>query len=93
MVDNVDRAEWAEAALELFGNMVMSGEVSEETAQDLICDIGHFCRIQLRLSRSETIALYETAIGCWSAEDNAPDGEPHANDKAEVEVRLAGGLS
>ena len=93
MVDNVDRAEWAEAALELFGNMVMSGEVSEETAQDLICDIGHFCRIQLRLSRSETIALYETPIGCWSAEDNAPDGEPYANDKAEVEVRLAGGLS
>lgn len=93
MVDNVDRAEWAQAALEQFAKMVMPSEVTEETAQDLICDIGHFCRLQLRLSRSETIALYATAIGCWSAEDNAPDGEPYANDKAEVEVRLVGGLS
>jgi hypothetical protein len=92
MVDNVDRAEWAEAALELFADMVMPGEVSEETAQDLICDVGHFCRIQLRLSRSEVIALYAAAIGCWSAEDRAADGEPYANDKVEVEVRQVANL-
>lgn len=88
MVDNVDRAEWAEAALEQFATMVMPGELTEETAQDLICDIGHFCRLQLRLSRSDIIALYATAIGCWSAEERAVDGEPYANDKAEVKVRL-----
>jgi hypothetical protein len=93
MVDNVDRAEWAEEALELFAKMVMPGEVTEETAQDLICDIGHFCRRQLRLSRSDIIALYATAIGCWSAEDRAQDGEPYANDKAEVKVRLVADLN
>jgi len=87
MVDNVDRAEWAEAALELFANMVMPGEISEETAQDLICDIGHFCRIQLSLSRREILALYAAAIGCWSAEDRAPDAEPFANDTVEIDVR------
>lgn len=92
MVDNVDRAEWAKAALELFANIVMPGELSEETAQDLICDLGHFCRIQLRLSPSEVIALYAAAIGCWSAEDRAADGEPYANDMVEVQVRQVGDL-
>jgi hypothetical protein len=64
MVDNVDRAEWAEAALELFAGMVMPGEVSEETAQDLICDVGRSCLIQLRLSRSEVLALYAAGRSC-----------------------------
>jgi hypothetical protein len=93
MVDNVDRAEWAEAALEQFAKMVMPDEVTEETVQDLVCDIGHFCRLELRLSRDETLALYATAIGCWSAEDRAQDGDPYANDKAEVKVRLVADLN
>jgi hypothetical protein len=93
MVDNVDRAEWAEETLELFAKMVMPDEVTEETAQDLVCDVGHYCRLQLRLSRDETLALDAIAIGCWSAEDSAPGGEPHNNDKFQVEVRQVAGLN
>ncbi len=74
-------------SLQLFGDMVMSGELSEETAQDLICNIGHFCRFRLQMSRHEIISLYSIAIGSWSAEDRAPDGEPHVNDKVDVAIQ------
>lgn len=87
MVTNLDRSECAEKSLQMFGDMVMSGELSEDTAQDLICNIGHFCRFGLLMSRSEIIALYATAIGCWSAEDRAPDGEPYSNDKVDVTIK------
>ena len=64
MVDNVDRAEWAEATLELFASLVMSGEVSEETTQDLICNVGHLCLVQiLRIARTDVRAL--RAIAFW----------------------------
>jgi len=84
MVDNVDRFKRAEEALEIFVDRIMHGEMNEQGALDLICDIGHFCRLRLGMSRNETIALYATAIGCWSKQDQAPDGESFTKDSANV---------
>jgi hypothetical protein len=89
MVTNIDRAQWAGNALSEFANEVMGGHVDEEAAQDLITDIGHFARHGLGMGRDEVIALFQTAIGAWSAEDRIPLEEPQSNDIVRIKIQKA----
>lgn len=80
MVTNMDRAEWAEQALQNFADLTMAGDLSEDTVVDLICDIGHFIELKLGLGKGDVIRLMEFAIGAWYAERNSLDGNPDANE-------------
>lgn len=84
MVNNIDRAGWAQTALEAFASQCMPGPVCKETIIDLICDIGHFAELELKLRQEEVVQLYETGIGSWSAESRLPLGEPMNNDAIEL---------
>jgi hypothetical protein len=76
MVQNCERVDWAKAALESFSPLCMSGEIDDEAVRDLICDLGHYAAIRMRMRESEVVQMFEAAIGTWIAESRAPDGEP-----------------
>lgn len=85
MVDNHDRADWAETALVAFADECMSGQVYEETVIDLVCDLGHFCKIRLGLNDAEIVMLFQHGIGSWKAESDHPSGEPYENRKVFID--------
>ena len=86
MVDNSTRAEWAKLALQTFADECMSGEISEEAMMDLVCDLGHFAELVLRLREEEIIGLFRVGIGAWKAESEHPLGNPRDNKKIEIRV-------
>jgi hypothetical protein len=73
---NEDRAEWAEAAIEVFAKLVSLCDVSDETVMDLICDLGHYAKLRVGLQNAEITRLYEAGIGNWLSEDGHPEGDP-----------------
>jgi hypothetical protein len=71
---NEQRAEWARKPLQIFADEVMGGEISADTVADLICDIGHYAKLVLKLQRSTVIQLFELGLSSWKVEDENPDG-------------------
>ena len=86
MVDNSTRAKWAELALQTFADECMEGEVSEEAVMDLLCDLGHYAELVLRLRKEEIISLFQVGIGAWKAESEHPLGNPRDNKQIEIRV-------
>ena len=86
MVDNSTRADWAESALQTFADECMDGEVSDEAVMDLLCDLGHYAELVLRLPEDEIIGLFRIGIGAWKAESEHPLGNPRDNKKIEIRV-------
>ncbi len=86
MVDNSVRTVWAEAALQTFANECMSGEISDEAVMDLICDLGHYAELVLRLPESEIIGLFRIGIGAWKAESEHRLGDPYDNKKVDIRI-------
>lgn len=84
MVNNIDRADWAREALQVFADRCMAGDLTEETLCDLICNIGHYAELELMLSRNEAIRVYSIGIGAWSAESKSPLDEPDNNDAVTI---------
>jgi hypothetical protein len=88
MVQNSERADWAQDALEAFASSCMPGEITEETVTDLICDIGHFARRKLGLNEDAVLRIYEFGIGAWIAEERHPEGDPWNNAAVQVLFKL-----
>ncbi len=88
MATNEERATWAEQALQNFGDLTMGGELSKETITDLICDICHFAELNLGQDKDAVLKLVGAAIGAWSAERDAPDGEPIFNDSVLINITI-----
>jgi hypothetical protein len=66
---NFDRATWAANAIERFRHD--TGNLSDEEAvHDLICDLGHYCR----LYDLDFLRLVANGISTWCAEIDDPDG-------------------
>jgi hypothetical protein len=86
MVDNSTRAKWAGLALQTFADQCMKGEVSEEAVKDLLCDLGHYAELVLRLREEEIVGLFRVGIGAWKAESEHPLGDPPANKQIEIRV-------
>ena len=86
MVDNLTRAVWAKSALQTFVDECMDGKISDEAVMDLICDLGHFAELVLRLPEDEIIGLFRIGIGAWKAESEHRFGNPRDNKKIEIRV-------
>ena len=86
MVDNSIRAVWAEAALQTFADECMGGEISDEAVMDLLCDLGHYAELVLRLPEDEIIGLFRIGIGAWKAESEHQLGDPHNNKKVDIHI-------
>lgn len=76
---NEQRADWIAKAVNVFAEEVMSGEISEDTISDFVCDIGHYARREFGLSKIDMLSLYEVGVGAWIAENDDPEGEPENN--------------
>lgn len=79
MVKNIDRAEWAELALRIFADITLGGDCGTDAVTDLVCDLGHYAQIELGLSKSQVVKLFEVGIGAWSAECSHPEEDPSFN--------------
>ena len=86
LITNLDRADWAEQALQNFAELTMGGELSEETVADLICDIGHFIELKLGLEKDDVLRLMRFGVGAWNAERNSLDGNPEDNDDVHISL-------
>ena len=83
---NDQRADWIADAISSFADDVMSGEISLDTITDIICNIGHYAKREFKLSEQEMLALYQTGIGSWIAENDDPEGEPENNACVQIVV-------
>ena len=83
---NEQRADLAEAAFDVFAKLVSRCDVSDETIMDLICDLGHFAKINLGMQNTEIIRLFESGIGNWLSEDGHPDGDPFCVEFVKVRI-------
>lgn len=75
--NNLQRAEWAERALEIFCDETgIDMEVEKrEAVSDLMCNLGHYCDRR----GLDFITLASHAIGLWDVEKREQaDGEPNA---------------
>ena len=81
---NARRAECADHALAEFAAQVgMNVDAEMDTAiGDLIGDLLHLAVRE----GFDPMAIVKQGIGMWSAEHNAPDGEPYANDLVEISI-------
>jgi hypothetical protein len=86
MVNNIDRADWASETLQRFADLTSFGQIDEDTVSDLICDVGHYAEIELKISKAEIIALFGVGIGAWLAESEDPLGEPSFNKRVMITV-------
>jgi hypothetical protein len=86
MVNNIDRADWAAETLQQFADLTSLGQIDEDTISDLICDLGHYAEIELKISKAEIIALFGVGIGAWLAESEDPLGEPTFNKRVIITV-------
>lgn len=86
MVNNIDRAEWAAESLQHFADLVSRGQIDEDTVCDLICDIGHYAELELKLPRQEILTIFANGIGAWLAESEFPLVEPTFNKRASIIV-------
>lgn len=86
MVDNSTRAKWAGLALQAFADECLEGEISDEAVMDLICDLGHYAELVLRLRENEIYGLFRVGIGAWKAESEHPLGNPRDNKQIEIHV-------
>jgi hypothetical protein len=86
MVDNSVRADWAGAALQAFADESMEGVISDEAVMDLICDLGHYAELVLRLPENEIIGLFRIGIGAWKAESEHQFGDPRDNKKVDIRI-------
>ena len=71
---NEQRAEWARKSLQVFADEVMGGEISADTVSDLICDIGHYAKLVMKLDKLTVVQLFELGLSSWKHEDANPDG-------------------
>lgn len=85
MVQNMERADWAEEALKAFAEACMPGAITDDTVVDLVCDLGHFCKLKLGFTDAEVVALYQSGVGAWKAEADHPLGEPANNRMALIQ--------
>jgi hypothetical protein len=83
---NEQRADWIAHAISAFADEVMSGEISEDTISDIICNVGHYATRAIGLSKQDVLALYENGIGSWIAENDHPEGEPESNAYVQIVV-------
>jgi hypothetical protein len=82
---NFQRAHWAAVALEAFREQV--GRDDEATsAQDLICDLGHYCRLR----DLDFLRIAARGISMWCAESDDPDGF-RLDPGPDVSIAVAGG--
>jgi hypothetical protein len=79
MVNNRDRADWAETALSAFAEACMPGPISEETVMDLICNLGHYAELILGQTPEQSLRNYSVGIGAWRAEAEHSEDDPMEN--------------
>ena len=88
MVNNLDRAAWAKAAIQTFADKCLSSKLSEDAVVDLVCDLGHFAELLLCARKRDVLKLFETGIGAWLAESNHPLDEPMDNEVVTINTTL-----
>ena len=72
MTGNDERALWAKSAVAAFLQPVSRTD-AENAVCDLIADLGHLCDRE----NVDFLAVLETAVGHWLAEQRDPDGIDH----------------